>query len=180
MPLKPKKAFKNRHTVWTKASTLLFLLQGGRWGELTTSVYMHTCACALRELQKQRWPLQPSWPCTRPTSKVMDRRHSCLLVQQKTPSCCLVKPPRLLPPRLPLPCRWATQEGQCSCNFLISVYNPQVESTCNQLPCISDYMQRQVSTSFLCVVVFSSYVPSCCMSGSAFIVSLPHDAELVH
>lgn len=100
MPLKCKKAFKNRHTVWAKASTSLFLLRGGRWGELITSVYAHMCLCTLevRELQKQRWRSQPCWPCTRPTSKVTDHTaaFSCSRSHQAVA-------PRLLPPGCPSP-----------------------------------------------------------------------------
>lgn len=40
----------------------------------------------VRKAQKQRRPSQPSWPCTRPTCRAMDRRHGCFLGQQKTPN----------------------------------------------------------------------------------------------
>lgn len=73
MLLKPRKAFKNGCTVWGKASTLLSLLHQCRY----THVLVHA---GVRELQKQRWPSQPSWPCTTPTSRVMDRWQAA--------SCC--------------------------------------------------------------------------------------------
>lgn len=118
-----------------------------------TRVFVYT---EVRKAQKQRRSSQPSWPCTRPTQRVRHGWHGCFLGQQKPPSSSS----QASPPQLLLPGPWATQEKQCSCNFLISVYSSQVESTCNWLPCVSGYMQRQVSITVFSVVGISPiYAP---------------------
>lgn len=45
---KAQECNENRRIDQGKGSTLLFLLQGGGWGELTSSVQPHTCSCTLK------------------------------------------------------------------------------------------------------------------------------------
>lgn len=175
---KAQESFKNTCPDEGKGRTFLFLLWGGWWGELTSSVWAHVCWCTLKwgRHRSKDDPHSPPGPAPDPLAEQWTGDMAAFLGSRRHQTAV----PRLLPPRLRLPSPWATQEGQCSCNFLISVYNPQVESTCNQLPCVSGYMQRQVSITIFFVVGISPYVPHCCMPGRAFIISLPCAAELVH
>lgn len=72
-------------------------------------------------------------------------------------------------PGFSLPEPWATQEGQCSCNFLISVYNPQVESTSHDYHVFRVICKHKFLSPCFLLWGFSPHMPHCCMSGRAFL-----------
>lgn len=151
------KTLKNACNDEGKRNTLLFLLQGGGWGELTNSEWPHVCLCTLkwgRHTSKDE-PHSPPGPAPDP-SQSEGRVTRLLPWAAESPS----SGSQASPSQLLLPGPWATQEGQCSCNFLISVYNPRVENACNRWPRVLGYMQRQVSISlFSAVGIFPVSAP---------------------